>query len=58
MTKGPITQDKEFFEALSDELEGARAAARRNNYKEAASAFSQYIRLFLDSNREKFFSYA
>ncbi len=56
MTKGPITQDKEFFEALSDELKETKTAARRNNYKEAASAFSQYVRLFLDSNREKFFS--
>lgn len=51
---GPLLNDKDFFDSLSDDLGAVKAAAADGNYKEARRLFASYIRENLD--RERFFT--
>ncbi len=56
MTKGPRTSDKEFFEALSDELADIHKAAESGDYAEATKAFAGYARAYFRQTEKTFFS--
>ena len=55
ITKGPVTEDSEFFtRALSDNLAEIQKAAAEQDFKKARTLFAAYIRDFLD--RDRFFT--